>query len=189
MAKRVIIVHGWGGDSNCGWMKWLQAHLALRGVKVSAPEMPDKEHPKIDLWVSHLKKIVGVPDKDTYFVGHSIGCQTIIRYLESLPSSVKVGGAVFVGGFFALNYESKEEKEIATPWIKTKINFDKVNEKTNNFIAVFSDNDPYVPLENADLFKKNLGAKVIIEKNQGHFIENETNEIPIVLNELLKLMK
>ena len=36
-----------------------------------------------------------------------MGCQTIARYLETLPDEIKVGGAVFVAGFFkSLTFES-----------------------------------------------------------------------------------
>ena len=33
-------------------------------------------------------------DENTYFVGHSIGCQAIMRYLESVDVK-KIGGVLF----------------------------------------------------------------------------------------------
>ena len=89
--------------------------LEDKGYSVEVPEMPDTYHPKIDEWVNKLKEVVGTPDKDTILVGHSIGCQTIMRYLESVD---EIGGVVFVAGFFNLtkkSFESGEEKEIAKP--------------------------------------------------------------------------
>lgn len=41
----------------------------------------------------------GHPDENTYFIGHSIGCQSIDRYLEILPSETKIGGVVYVAGW------------------------------------------------------------------------------------------
>ena len=35
--------------------------------------------------------------------------------------------------------------------------------------TIFSDNDPYVPLDNQDDFKIRLGSKIIIDHNKGHF--------------------
>ena len=56
------------------------------------------------------------------------------------------------------------------------------------FIAIHSDNDPYVSLHYGDLFKEKLGAEVIIEHNKKHFSGDEgITELPIVLNSILKI--
>jgi len=104
--------------------------------------------------------VVGRPDKDSYFVGHSIGCQTIMRYLETIDSTV--GGIVLVAGFFTLKgLETDEEKEIARPWLEKPVNFGKIKKAAKKFVAIFSDNDKWVPLENERTFKEKLGAKTI----------------------------
>jgi hypothetical protein len=100
--KRVFIIHGWGGKGGEGWQNWLKKELEKKGFEVFAPDMPDTENPKIETWVPFLSKLVGKCDEETFFVGHSIGCQTILRYLESLPESEKAGGAVFVAGWLNL---------------------------------------------------------------------------------------
>jgi len=148
-------------------------------------------HPKIEEWVSFLKKLVDKPDEETFFVGHSIGCQTILRYLETLPKDVKVGGAIFVAGWVNLvNLSGPREEEIAKPWLETPINWDKVLQHTNNFVAIFSDNDPWVPLTDSEIFKEKLGAKIIVEHRRGHFSGSDNiRKIPVVLDELLKMAK
>ena len=102
MPKRVYIIHGWGGNPGEGWLVWLKNNLEGSGFKVFTPNMPDTDNPRISTWTSHLDKIVGTADKNTYFIGHSIGCQTIMRYLEQLPSDQKAGGAIFVAGWVNL---------------------------------------------------------------------------------------
>lgn len=193
MKKRVFIIHGWGGNSNEGWLVWLKNQLADRGFKVVVPDMPDTDSPKISVWVNHLKNLVGVCDRDSYFVGHSIGCQAAMRYLEQLPENEKIGGAIFVAGWFNLTDETWDEnytKEIADEWINTQIDFEKIKRHTNNFVLVASDNDPYVALSNAELFRNNFGAKIIILENKGHVSgEDGVNELPVVLEELLKMVK
>jgi len=187
--KRVFIIHGWGGRSDKGWLKWLNKELSSKGFTVYAPDMPDKENPKIVTWVNFLKKIVGKSDENTYFVGHSIGCQAILRYLES-QEDIKLGGIVFVAGWLKIKgLESKEEEKIAAPWINTPINLEKIRKKAKKIIAVFSDDDPFVSLENSKIFKDKLGAKIIIEKGHGHYLEDVTKEIPVVLKELLEMAK
>jgi len=75
--------------------------------------MSSSDEPRINIWTPFLKKIVNNPDQDTYLVGHSMGCQAIARYLESLPEGVKLGGVVFVAGFFK-GLTNLEDDEIAS---------------------------------------------------------------------------
>ena len=127
--KRVILVHGWGGGPKGGWFSWVKQELEKKNWKIIAPQMPETNNPIIDAWVSKLEEVAGEVDKDTYFIGPSMGCQTILRYLENLNEDKKVGGCIFVAGWFNLletAYEEELEKAIAKPWLDTLIDFDKV---------------------------------------------------------------
>lgn len=187
MNKRVYIIHGWDGYPEEGWFPWLKTELEKKSFQVYVPAMPEPAEPKIEAWVSHLSKVVGDADENTYFIGHSIGCQTILRYLESLPTDKKVAGAFFVAGWFTLmNLETDEEKEIAKPWLETSIDFDKVKQHTKKFFAVFSDDDDVVPQENKKLFEERLGAKTTMEHGQGHFSGGDgVKELPVILEAFL----
>jgi len=187
MLKRVFIIHGWGGSPDKGWFVWLKKELFSRGFEVHLPVMPNAETPKINEWVSYLSELVGKLDKNTYFIGHSIGCQAIMRYLEKQKE--KAGGVLFIAGWFNLTNLEQEEVEIVKSWIESKIDLNKVKKNANKIIAIFSDNDPYAPLKDSKSFKEKLNAKIIIEKNKGHYIEHETGKIPVVLEEFLKLSK
>src|ERR1700749_2674354 len=98
--KKVVLVHGWDGTPTEGWFSWITNELQNRGFEVCAPQLPDNANPRIYNWVPVLAKAVGAVDGDTYLIGHSMGCQTIARYLETLPDGQKVGGVLFVAGFF-----------------------------------------------------------------------------------------
>lgn len=192
MKKRVFIIHGWGGNPEEGWFPWLKKELEAKGFEVRVPAMPDTENPEIETWVSYLAKSVGMPDENTYFVGHSIGCQTILRYLDSLPEDAKVGGVVLVAGWVSLTpmaTRTEEEKEIVMPWYKNPIDLQKVKKQSKKITAIFSDNDPFVPLkENSETYKNELGAKIIIENNKGHFSGSDgITELPSALNAVLEI--
>lgn len=180
--KKVYVVHGWGGSPTSeGWFDWLKKELTKKSIKIDFLEMPNADNPKIDEWVKYLENSVKELDEKTYFIGHSIGCQAIMRYLEQLPESVKIGGCVFVAGWLNLkNLESKKDWEIAKPWLETPISFEMIKNHTNNFLAIFSKNDPFVPVSDAELFKKRLDAKIVIKENEEHF--NETKKIPEILD-------
>ncbi len=192
MSKKIVyIIHGWYDNPKNAWFPWLKSELKKRGFEVVVPEMPNPKAPKIKTWVSKLNTAVKDPNADTYFVGHSIGAQAIMRYLEKLPKGKKVAGVAFVAGWFKLTNLFKEEKQIAKPWLQTKINFDKVKRVSKKFITIFSDDDIYVPLkENKKIFYQKLGAKILIEHKKGHFSgEDGVKKLPIVLSEFLKLSK
>ncbi len=170
MMKRVFIIHGWGGNPEEGWFPWLKKELEAKGFTVTVPAMPNTDEPKIETWVPFLKEQIGKADENTYLVGHSMGCQTIMRYLEGLADE-KIGGIVFAAGFFNLkneNLEDDEERAIAKPWLETPIDTNKILTHVDKITAVFSDNDDWVPLSDSEIFKERLKAKIIIEHNKSH---------------------
>lgn len=191
MQKRVFIIHGWDGYPEEGWFPWLRRELEENKFTVFIPAMPNPEAPEINGWINHLSDIVGDPDENTFFVGHSIGCQTILRYLEKLPVDKKIGGAVFVAGWFTLmNLQTDDEIRTAKPWIEEKIDFNKIKTHTNKFIAIFSDDDDVVPLENKKLFEDNLSAETSIENSKGHFSGSDgITKIQSVLDAILRMAK
>ncbi|MFH1210339.1 MAG: alpha/beta hydrolase [archaeon] len=188
MVKRVFIVHAWEAHPEDEWYPWLKKELEKKGFYVEVPEMPNTDEPEINAWISFLREKVGNPDSETFFVGHSIGCQAILRYLESLPSDAKVGGAVFVAGWFHLTNLESEAEETAKPWLETKIDFAKVKKHTKNFVAIHSDNDFWVPLGDAKIFEEKLKAKIVIKHKMGHFrVKDGVGKLPEALNGLLMM--
>jgi len=169
--KRIFIIHGWDGYPEESWFPWLKTELESRGFDVFVPQMPGAENPRIEKWIPAIAEIVGTVDENTYFVGHSIGCQAIVRYLESLSEKVKVGlpaqvgGAVFVAGFFKrlTNLEPESDvKKVAAMWVNAPTDFSKAKFHLLKSVAIFSDNDPYVPLDNQDDFRDKLSSKIMV---------------------------
>ena len=163
--KRVIIIHCWEGYPEYCWYPWVKKELEIKGFHVEVPAFPNTEKPKLNKWLPMLKKIADQPSENLYLIGHSLGCITIMRYLESLAKDQKIGGVVFVAGFT----KNVGYKEIKT-FFETPVNFKKIKNKVKNgFVAIHSDDDPYVNLKYADIFEKKLGAEIIIKHNAKHF--------------------
>lgn len=185
--KRVILIHRWDGSPKADWYPWLKQDLEQRKISVEILKMPNPGEPSIETWVPFVQKHIKNIDADTYFIGHSVGCQTILRALATLPEQQKIGGALFVAGFFSLQgLTTQEERAIAGPWLTEPFDFNAMKKRKYSFVALFSDDDPFVPLENKDLFEKKLGAMTFVEKKQGHFNEKTA---PRVLEQILKLLK
>lgn len=189
--KRAILVHGWGGYPQEGWLPWLKKELEDQHFAVQVPQLPDTENPHINTWIPALAEVVGTPDAQTFFVGHSMGAEAIARYLETLPEGVTVGGAVFVAGFFKRLtnlWGGEKEREIASHWLDTPLDLSKVRQHLPRSVAIFSDNDKWVPLDNADDFREQLASEIIVEHERGHFSGSEgTTELPVALDALLRI--
>lgn len=187
--KRVFIVHRWSGIPKGDWYPWLASQLEFKGYDVHVPVMPHPDEPTIDEWTMFLAHAVGTLDKDTYFIGHSIGCQTILRYLEA--QKTECGGALFVAGWFTLQgLETDDEQRIAAPWLETPLDFDKIRKNLPHSTALFSDNDPFAPLSDKEIFRAKLNTQIIVEHDKGHFTEGDgITEHPKALDALLRLMQ
>lgn len=192
MKKRVFIIHGWGGYPEENWFPWLKRELEFRGFEVFVPQLPDADSPRIEKWIPRIAEVVGTVDEGTYFVGHSMGCQAIARFLENQPGGIRAGGAVFIAEFFKrlTNLEPEPNvKEVADSWLNSPVDLNKTRIHFVKSVAVFSDDDPYVPLDNQEDFKNRLGSKIIIEHNKGHFnAQAGVVELPVALEELLKMV-
>lgn len=185
--KKAIIIHGWGGSPDEAWMPWLKNQLEQAGVEVTAPAMPDADEPVMEKWIPVVQKLLSTDPENTIAIGHSIGNQTILRALEKLPAGQKIKTALFVAPWFTLKGLEDEEWPIANPWINTPIDLKNVE---NRFIhqptAIFSDNDPVVPLdENQQKYKNEIGAHTIIEHNKGHISGGDNiSDLPSAWNAL-----
>ncbi|MBU0957888.1 MAG: alpha/beta hydrolase [Nanoarchaeota archaeon] len=183
MTKKVILVHGWGGSPKEDWYNWLKKELIKKGYEVEAPEMPDTLNPKIDAWVGKLEEVFK-ESEEVYLVGHSIGCQTIMRFLEK--NNIKLKKVILVAPWLSLTDETWDEdytEEKAKPWIETPIDFDNVKTKAEKFVVVYSETDPYVPKDDPFVLKDKLGGELINMGDGGHL---DREEFPEIVEEIEK---
>ncbi|MCR4311654.1 MAG: alpha/beta hydrolase [Candidatus Uhrbacteria bacterium] len=185
--KRAVIVHGWDGFPEECWFPWLKGELEARGFVVTVPQMPEAAHPNIDTWVPALARAIGTPDESVILIGHSMGVQAILRYLASID--VAVGGVVAVAGFFKLiphSIGTPEDEMVADPWLTTPIDTDKVKNNARKIIAIFSDDDRFVPLDNVTMFEGRLGAETITLHGRGHMgSSDDALTVPEILEAVL----
>ena len=190
--KKVYLIHCWAGTTSDGWYPWLKSELENYNIELIMEDMPDTEAPKINAWIPKLDSIVSNLDEDTYFIGHSIGCQTIMRYLET-KDITKIGGILFVAPWLDLLSIALEDDgdEVAAEWINTPINFEKIKQFTNNITAIFSNDDYFVDPKQAEIFEEKLATKTIMVENQGHISAEdniyESTEILTACKDMLGL--
>lgn len=190
--NKIYIVHCWDGTKDDGWYPWIDKQLLNEKNIVYRFNMPNTTAPSIDEWVSFLNSKVESLDEHTFFVGHSIGCQTIMRYLQT-KSVCKIGGILFVAPWLELldfAIEDEESYNVAKPWLNTKIDFEKVKQFTNNINCIFSDNDYFVSLDQKDKFEKLLDAKTIVVSGKGHISQDDgVYELKEILEECKNMLQ
>lgn len=181
--RRVFIIHGYQGAPYHGWRPWLQKELRDRGFRVFVPAMPSPNSPSEKEWVKKIALLAGEPTHHDFFVGHSLGCIAILRFLEKLKPGEKVGGVILVAGF-----TDDLGMEDLSSFYRAPIGWGEIRSHCAKFVAVISDNDRYVPLAHGKSFELNLGAEVVVQHNMGHFSGNEgVVELPVVLEKLLEV--
>lgn len=183
--KRAIIVHCWGGSSNYAWYPWAKVELEKLGYEVTVPDMPDPDPPKLATWLPHLRNLIGEPDDELILIGHSIGTVTIMRYLESLRDG-QISKAIFVAGFTdQLGFKELEN------FFDNRLNFSEIKSKAKDgFVAIQSDNDPFVSEQYGERLRDELGAEIIIKHNANHMSgevdgEEACTELPELIDALL----
>ena len=121
-------------------------------------------------------------------MGHSIGCQTILRYLEK-QSVPKIGGVLLVAPWLDLLPEAIEDidsYETAKPWMTTPIDFKKIKSKTNTITCIFSSDDYFVSLSEKNKFSRT--SKKLLPDN-AIFLTDYASEIFISNQNTLILSK
>ena len=183
-AKRAIIIHCWEGYPECCWYPWLKSELEKLEYKVDISLFPNADLPQLSVWLTKLREVVGEPDEELILIGHSIGCATILHYLELLPPGKKINSAILVAPYTDdLGY-----KELSN-FFTTPFDFPKIKTHCAKFVCVHSDNDPYVPMKFADEFREKLGAQIVVKHNAGHMSgalegDNSCLELPEILENL-----
>lgn len=196
MGKRLCIVPRWGGTQSMEWYPWLRRQqVASRFETILGPDIDDPGTPTIDAWVDSITRACGSDAAalaGTYFVGHSVGCQAIVRYLASLPaagqSGPRVAGCLLVAAWWTVD----EPWDTIRPWLHgapeaPPLDLDRVRAACDRFVVLLSDNDPFTAdwqTTRAE-WQERVGADVRLIPGAAHFNATEAPEVTSALAELV----
>jgi hypothetical protein len=147
--------------------------------------MPEPDRPDPATWVPRLARWLGDDPNllaETVLVGHSVGCQAVVRTLATLRGDRAVAGVLLVAPWFGLDEEDRDETSAL--WEETAFDERAARRAAGRVVALVSDDDPFTSdwEANARAWEKRLGADVVLEPGGGHF---EAAEEPRVLELLL----
>ncbi|MBS3140266.1 serine hydrolase family protein [Candidatus Woesearchaeota archaeon] len=156
----IFIIHGYGGYSKENWFPWLEQELVKLGHTVIVPDFPHPSNPKLEEWLEYFSQFP--LDEDTIVVGHSLGGAFILSLLEQHKLK-----AAFLVAAVSGPIEHEVDAKIKTFTYK-KFNWDAIKNNCKRFNILHSDNDPYIPLGQAQQLARNLDTTVALIKNGGH---------------------
>lgn len=125
--------------------------------------MPTTNSPTLVEWIEKLNELIDKVDKNLFLIGHSLGCITILRFLEQLKEDTKIGGVILVASPIN-NCGFLELQEFFEP----PLDYNKVKEKAKHFTLIHSEDDPIVSIDQAHELKEKLDAKLILKQGLSH---------------------
>jgi len=164
----IFIIHGAYGNPEENWFPWLKSELEKLDCRVFVPKFPTPENQSLENWFKVFENYKQELNENSIVVGHSLGPAFLLNILEELDKPIKA--ALFVSGFLDL-LGNPDFDNINKSFIEKSFDWQKIRQNCLKFFVFHSDNDPYVPKEQAEKFAKKLCVDVILVKNASHFNE------------------
>jgi hypothetical protein len=161
--KKVFIVHGFEGEPNGGWRPFVMRELAKHDVYACSLSMPTPAAPILSEWTAEIARHVERNTGDEIIlVGHSLGGAAIVHYLQS-ESAQSVSAAVFVSTPCTPTGNPAIAEFLAGPF-----DWPRIRAHAGRVSVVHGDNDPLVPLADAETIARELGGTLTVIPNGQH---------------------
>ncbi|MCE0495211.1 RBBP9/YdeN family alpha/beta hydrolase [Vibrio salinus] len=180
----VYIIHGFMASTEDHWFRWLQNKLRQRNITVKIVNLPDSHSPEPDKWQAALRKEMNILSKNSIFIAHSLGCVTLLKYLQSSLFNDHIGGMILVSGFT----EQLPSLPQLNSFVTEQIHFKKIISQVPRRIVINSDQDSIVPGHLSRELADNLSARLVTISNGGHFLSEDGYTCFPKLYNLLKKM-
>jgi predicted alpha/beta hydrolase family esterase len=183
--KHVYIIHGYSASPEAHWFPWLKQKLIDTGVQVSVLAMPTPTSPDHIAWLEHLNEHIQSPNENTFFVAHSLGCITLLHYLNSLSKQIKIGGVILVSGFIS----PLSILPALDPFTKDDFNPAHIMSLSENRVVIASRDDSIVPYVQTKELSQLLNMPLLEIEKGGHFLASDGfTKFPIVYEILQKML-
>lgn len=181
--KNAIILHGTLGSPDSNWFKWLKDELEAKGLQVWLPTLPHAERPSLKEWVTYVQDNCPFEiNEETLVVGHSSGA--ILALVLAQQNDKSIGAIISVSVF----HDNSLKWEPNNRLFDVDFDWNHIQSNAKQLLFVHSDNDPYVPLDQAQYVADNCKTQLIMIPSQGHFNLEQSpdyKEFP----ELLKIIE
>jgi predicted alpha/beta hydrolase family esterase len=168
---RIIFIHGNGAEHwNFAFSGWLKKKLEERGYPTFFETFPDSIMARSSYWLPFLKNQVKAGENDV-IIGWSSGAVAAMRYTENN----KIAGSILICPCYT---DLGEESEKISGYYDSPWNWEKIKNNQKNIALFYSDNDPFIPINEPEYIAKKLGAEKFMLPGRKHFIEqNKITEL------------
>ena len=177
-----VLLHGTDGSPDGNWFPWLRHQLEERGYQVWSPLLPENHTPNRHTYESFLKDS-GWDYRDNLLIGHSSGATTALNLL-STAWFPRVRQTILVGTFLnerlLPGVDWYEPGQFDNLFPDNGFDRERLHSKSESFLFLHGDNDPYCALSDAKQLASSLGADMVTIHNGQHLSSNRT-ELPELL--------
>ncbi|WP_133534601.1 RBBP9/YdeN family alpha/beta hydrolase [Tenacibaculum caenipelagi] len=179
----IYLIHGYTASPDSNWFQNFKQSLENDFIEVSILEMPDSLAPKLNDWVSYMENHIKEIDENTIFIGHSLGCISILNFLNKFKTT-KIKGLFLISGFV----ESSPIPELIE-FLKPKLNYNHLKEITKTRVAISAIDDDIIPYQYSKTMAEKLDAKFTLLKKGKHFIDRDGfTKFPFLVKEISTLV-
>lgn len=177
----VVLVHGYGVSAQNLWFPWLHQELERRGIRVTAPTMPDPLRPDYKKWMRLGRQMAEGWTPRTLIVAHSLGSALAMRLLQHHAKS-RVGGIILVSPLFAASISVKP----LLAFFQQPIDWELLRKRAGNVHVIHAKNDPLVPFDHGMRYSEILGGELHLFAKGSHFPQKT---FPYLLKTLLTMIE
>jgi predicted alpha/beta hydrolase family esterase len=158
-----LILHGLEGSGPQHWQTWLAGRLRRRGLAVSYPDLPQKDHPRLEEWLAALDaELARLPAAETTVLCHSLGSLLWLHH-AARRSDVQVARALLVAP-----PQPDEEDADSVGFRPTPLDRAGVAAAARETRLVCSTNDPWCPPESSGRIGTETGIAIQWLAEAGH---------------------
>lgn len=172
ITKRVFILHGYESSPNCNWFTWLKETIEIESTAaVTIIPFPDSNHPVLANWLQTLENQLQYIDEQTIFVAHSLGCITLLHYLNQQAILPRFKALFLVSGFD----QPIPNLPQLNPFVVDSLTIDytKIIATTPVRTVITAKDDGIVPTQLSVDLASHLKASLYKRHSGGHFMQEE----------------
>lgn len=181
--NNIFIIHGYTAAADSNWFPYLKKKLENDYVEVKILSMPNSQNPKLTEWINYMENKITDFNEKSIFIGHSLGCVTILNFLNKNVSK-KIGGLFLISGFI----EKTPIPELLE-FVKPKLNYNELIKITDKRIVISAKDDDIINYEYSQTLAEKLDSKFILLEKGKHFIDRDDfTEFPLLVKEIKNIL-
>ncbi|MBL4559884.1 MAG: serine hydrolase family protein [Labilibaculum sp.] len=180
---KIYLIHGYTASPDSNWFQDFKKNVAKENIEISILKMPNSQSPKLNEWIDYMEKFVKEIDEQTIFIGHSLGCVTLLNFLSTF-NIPKISALFLVSGFV----ESSPIPAL-TEFVRPRLNYNYLKQLTSTRIVISAVDDDIIPYEYSKTMAERIDAKFTLLTEGKHFIDRDNfTEFPFLIKEIKKLL-